>query len=148
MLFYKDFDHEGLGRKADAIYALVQGLLQRGVPIHGVGFQMHVHLGRYPTPQHVAANMTRFAALSLQVHVTEMDVGIHGSVLLDLAVLSGMGHSPDLRRSISSQARLQSPAGYAARPMSGKGASGSDPAGGGGVVSGALSPCGCGRTRR
>jgi len=79
MLFYNDLHGEGQGRKSDAIYALVQSLLQRGVPIHGVGFQMHVHLGRYPTPQHVAANMTRLAALGLQVHVTEMDVGIQGA---------------------------------------------------------------------
>ena len=75
-LFYNDFGGEGLGRKSDAIYQLVEGLLQRGAPIHGVGLQMHVALDWFPDPQDVSANMTRLDALGLQVHITEMDVQI------------------------------------------------------------------------
>ncbi|MHA2433760.1 MAG: endo-1,4-beta-xylanase [Candidatus Thorarchaeota archaeon] len=33
-----------MGELADAIYDLVKGLLERGVPIHGVGLQMHISL--------------------------------------------------------------------------------------------------------
>ena len=76
LLFYNDYGGEGRGRKSDAIYALVKDLLQRGVPIHGVGLQMHVALGWHPKPQDVAANMERLAALGLEVHITEMDVRI------------------------------------------------------------------------
>ena len=79
-LFYNDFGGEGLGRKSDAIYALVQGLQKRGVPIHGVGLQMHVSLDSSPALRDVAANMNRLAALGLEVHITEMDVRIKGSV--------------------------------------------------------------------
>jgi endo-1,4-beta-xylanase len=75
-LFYNDFGGEGLGRKSDAIYNLVRGLLQRGVPINGVGLQMHVSLGAYPNPQDVLANMKRLVALGLEVQITEMDVQI------------------------------------------------------------------------
>ena len=57
LLFYNDYAGEGLGTKSDAIYALVQGLLERGVPINGVGLQMHVSLRWSPQPQDVAANM-------------------------------------------------------------------------------------------
>ena len=78
LLFYNDYGGEGQGRKSDAIYTLVHGLLQRGVPIHGVGLQMHVSLDRSPEPQDVAANMKRLAALGLKVHITEMDVRIKG----------------------------------------------------------------------
>ena len=79
MLFYNDYAGEGLGTKSDAIYALVQGLLERGVPIDGVGLQMHVSLRWSPRPQDVAANMERLGALGLQVHITEMDVAIQGA---------------------------------------------------------------------
>lgn len=77
-LFYNDYDGEGLGRKSDAIYNLLKGLLQRGVPISGVGLQMHIGLAGYPKPQDVLANMKRLAALGLEVQITEMDVAIQG----------------------------------------------------------------------
>lgn len=77
-LFYNDYGGEGQGRKSDAIYALVQSLLQRGVPIHGVGLQMHVSLDDFPAPQDVATNINRLSALGLEVHITEMDVRIKG----------------------------------------------------------------------
>lgn len=73
-LFYNDYGGEGLGRKSDAIYALLKGMLQRGVPIDGVGLQMHISLDSYPNPQDVLANMQRLTALGLEVQITEMDV--------------------------------------------------------------------------
>ena len=78
LLFYNDYGGEGRGRKSDAIHGLVQGLLRRGVPIHGVGLQMHLSVAKYPAPQDVAANMIFLSALGLTVHVTEMDVRIEG----------------------------------------------------------------------
>jgi len=77
-LFYNDFGGEGSGRKSDAIYSLVKGLLQRGVPIGGVGLQMHIGIDSYPAPQAVLANMQRLTALGLEVQITEMDVQIQG----------------------------------------------------------------------
>ena len=75
-LFYNDYGGEGLGAKSDAIYNLVREMLQRGVPIHGVGLQMHVSLKNAPPPADVAANIQRLTALGLDVHITEMDVKI------------------------------------------------------------------------
>ena len=75
-LFLNDFGAEGLGAKAAGVYRLAQQLLEREVPLHGIGLQMHVGLGRYPAPEEVAANINRLAALGLEVHVTEMDVRI------------------------------------------------------------------------
>jgi endo-1,4-beta-xylanase len=74
LLFYNDYDTEGLGPKSDAVYNLVQGLVGRGIPIHGVGFQMHTSIGKPPRIDNVAANMSRLAALHLQIQITEMDV--------------------------------------------------------------------------
>src|SRR5205085_2625309 len=77
-LYYNDYGGEGLGPKSDAIYNLVKGLLRRGVPINGVGLQMHVSIDDYPKPQDVLANMQRLAALGLKVQITEMDVEVQG----------------------------------------------------------------------
>ena len=73
-LFYNDTGGEGLSLKSDAIYALVQGLLAEGVPIHGVGLQMHIWLDGPPSPEDLAANLQRLGDLGLEVHITEMDV--------------------------------------------------------------------------
>ena len=75
-LFYNDYNGEGQGCKADAIYKWVRDFVRRGVPIRGVGLQMHVALDRFPEPQAVAANVERLAGLGLEVHITEMDVRI------------------------------------------------------------------------
>jgi len=76
-LFYNDHDAEELGKKSDGIYELVKNLLERNVPIHGVGFQMHTSLKRPPNPQKVAANIQRLGELGLEVWITEMDVQIY-----------------------------------------------------------------------
>ena len=76
-LFYNDFGAEGLNAKAGAVYALLGELKAAGVPVHGVGLQMHVGIGprgKAPAPEDLAANVARLAALGLEVHVTEMDV--------------------------------------------------------------------------
>jgi endo-1,4-beta-xylanase len=73
-LFYNDYGGEGLGGKSDAIYALVQGMISRGVPINGVGLEMHLGLPGAPSAADISSNMARLGALELEVHVTEMDV--------------------------------------------------------------------------
>jgi endo-1,4-beta-xylanase len=75
-LFYNDYSAEGLGDKSDAVYNLVMGMVERGVPIDGVGFQGHFSLDNAPNPADVAANIQRLAALGLEVQFTEVDVRI------------------------------------------------------------------------
>ncbi len=77
-LFYNDYGAEGLNPKSDAIYTLVKGMLQRGIPIYGVGLQMHTSILNAPVEQDVIANMQRLSALGLKVQITEMDVQIQG----------------------------------------------------------------------
>jgi GH35 family endo-1,4-beta-xylanase len=71
-LFYNDYNIEEINAKSDSAYALIQRLLARGVPIHGIGLQAHFQLGGVPTT--LAANIARFVALGLKVHITELDV--------------------------------------------------------------------------
>jgi len=80
-LYYNDYGAEGLGRKSDEVFRLVADLKERGVPIDGVGLQMHVGLLRppAPSPDELASNLGRLAALGLDVTVTEMDVRLAGA---------------------------------------------------------------------
>jgi endo-1,4-beta-xylanase len=81
-LYYNEYGAEGLGAKSDFVYSLVQGMLARGVPIHGVGLQMHAGpADASPSAAQVAANMQRLAALGLDVVISEMDVQICASDL-------------------------------------------------------------------
>jgi endo-1,4-beta-xylanase len=75
LLFYNDAEGEGLNRKSDAIYAMVRDFKRRGVPIDGVGLQMHIPNLKVDPPS-IAANIARFNALGLQVHITELDVSL------------------------------------------------------------------------
>jgi len=70
-LYLNDFNIEGSGPKADAMFNLVQSLIAQGVPINGVGFESHFILGQIPAS--LQANMQRFAALGIDVAITELD---------------------------------------------------------------------------
>lgn len=73
-LYYNDYGAEGLNDKAMAIYRLVRGMKKRGVPIHGVGLQMHIDASGYPLNSGLKRNIQRLTDLGLKVHITEMDV--------------------------------------------------------------------------
>jgi len=74
LLFYNDFGIEGINPKSDAVYAMVQDFKRRGVPLDGVGLQMHIDTGGRPALDALARNIARFVALGVQVQITEMDV--------------------------------------------------------------------------
>jgi endo-1,4-beta-xylanase len=71
-LFYNDYNIEGINAKSDSALAFVKDLLAKGVPITGVGFESHFQLNGVPST--LAANIARFSALGLEVHITELDV--------------------------------------------------------------------------
>lgn len=71
-LFYNDYGIEFAGDKAEATFKLVDTLKKKGVPIHGVGLQMH--LDRMPSDVFLAHYMKRFDDIGIEVHITEMDV--------------------------------------------------------------------------
>jgi endo-1,4-beta-xylanase len=73
-LFYNDYANEGMNPKSNYQYEMVRSMLESGVPIHGVGLQMHIRLNNYPSLQELEANMTRLGELGLEVQITEFDV--------------------------------------------------------------------------
>ncbi|SFL44123.1 endo-1,4-beta-xylanase [Halogranum rubrum] len=72
-LYYNDYGADAINEKSDAVYDLLERLLDRGVPIDGVGLQLHA-LGEWPDCESIAENIRRFQALGLDVQITEMDV--------------------------------------------------------------------------
>jgi len=80
-LFYNDYNTEPLGPKADTVYAMAQDFRARGVPLDGIGFQFHVDLAfdNSNTLSSVANNFQRFAALGLDIHITELDIRLTDS---------------------------------------------------------------------
>jgi endo-1,4-beta-xylanase len=88
LLFYNDYSIEGLGGKADAAFSLVKKLVSEGVPISGIGLQMHVNANGSPSGSDIAANIRRLAALGLLVNVSELDASVcsvTGSATVKLA---------------------------------------------------------------
>jgi endo-1,4-beta-xylanase len=75
LLFYNEAEAEPMNLKSDAIYAMVRDFRQRGVPIDGVGFEMHIG-NLHPDIASISANIGRFTVLGIQVHITEMDVSL------------------------------------------------------------------------
>lgn len=73
MLYFNDYNVDGINPKSDAYYALIQELLADGVPVHGFSTQGHLSL-RYGFPGDLAENLQRFADLGLQTAITELDV--------------------------------------------------------------------------
>ena len=86
-LFYNDYNDETMNLKSDAIYAMAQDFKTRGVPLDGIGFQFHVDL-TFDDPNilaSVASNFQRFAALGLDLHITELDIRLQDSSAASLA---------------------------------------------------------------
>jgi endo-1,4-beta-xylanase len=74
-LYYNDYSIEDLSAKSNGVYNLVSSLKGQGVPIDGVGWQMHQINGFRTEPAH-KTNARRLADLGLELSITEMDVRI------------------------------------------------------------------------
>ncbi|MCQ2065559.1 MAG: endo-1,4-beta-xylanase [Bacteroidaceae bacterium] len=71
LLFYNDY---GLNNpaKREKCYKLVKGMLERGIPIHGIGMQGHYNVNMdYNT---VDESLTRFEELGVLIQFTELDI--------------------------------------------------------------------------
>ncbi|HZT70080.1 MAG TPA: endo-1,4-beta-xylanase [Terriglobia bacterium] len=75
LLFYNDYAADGVNAKSDAIYEMLKDFKREGVPVNGVGLQMHIFTPK-DVPTRVAENIARFTKLGLEVHITEMDVAL------------------------------------------------------------------------
>ncbi len=74
LLFYNDYNecHPG---KREKIYKLVKSLVDKGVPIHGVGLQAHWNVYD-PSMDELRSAIERYASLGLKLQFTELDVSV------------------------------------------------------------------------
>lgn len=74
-LFYNDYNIEAGGQKTANLLSLIDGMKARGVPITGVGFQMHVTID-WPSITAIESSLKAVADRGLKVKISEMDVSM------------------------------------------------------------------------
>lgn len=84
-LFYNDY-YNYIPARQQAIFNLLQTLLNQDVPVHGVGLQAHINTIPSNDPNHQSSQQSvknlekaiqLYASLGLEVHITEMDVSLY-----------------------------------------------------------------------
>ena len=75
-LILNDFDNEHFNPVSDAMYSYIKDARARGIPIDGIGMQMHIDGTHPPDKTEVIQNMQRFGTLGVSVYVTEFDVNM------------------------------------------------------------------------
>jgi endo-1,4-beta-xylanase len=88
LLFYNDYGQEWNGIKLDSIIALVTNLKNRGIPISGVGMQMHIAVNTDTAG--IRAGLRRLAATGLIVHVSELDISVNPNSQPDIVFTSAL----------------------------------------------------------
>jgi endo-1,4-beta-xylanase len=74
LLFYNDYGQEFGGNKLKAIIAMAKDFKQRGVPISGLGLQMHTVLRIEDNK--IANALKAVASTGLKVHISELEVSV------------------------------------------------------------------------
>ncbi|WP_405106826.1 non-reducing end alpha-L-arabinofuranosidase family hydrolase [Micromonospora sp. NBC_01405] len=78
-LCYNDYNTDDWTHaKTQAVYNMVRDFKQRGVPIDCVGFQSHFNANS-PYPSNYRTTLSSFAALGVDVQITELDIEGSGS---------------------------------------------------------------------
>lgn len=74
LLFYNDYGQESNPAKTQAIVAMVADFKKRGIPIHGLGLQMHIGIGNDIAGIETA--LKTLAATGLKIHLSELDINM------------------------------------------------------------------------
>lgn len=75
LLFYNDYGHEYSTAKLNAIAALMNRFKTNGVPVHGVGLQMHMN--RNSSNTGIANAISVMVQTGLKVHISELDISLN-----------------------------------------------------------------------
>jgi len=76
-LLINEFDIGFAGPKFDGLMTLIDGLQTRGVPLDGIGFQLHLFTS-YDQFEELQANFAAVASRNLDIYITELDVSLSG----------------------------------------------------------------------
>lgn len=75
LLYYNDYGAASPGKR-EAIYEMVKGLIDKGVPIHGIGMQGHWNLNS-PSEKDIRTAIELYSSLGVKVSITEMDISVY-----------------------------------------------------------------------
>src|SRR5581483_9816835 len=82
-LCYNDYNIDDANHaKTRAVYNMVRDFKSRGVPIDCVGLQSHFN-AQSPVPSNYQQNIQQFAALGVDVQITELDIEGSGTAQAD-----------------------------------------------------------------
>ncbi len=90
LLFYNDYGHEYSVAKRTAILNLVNDLKARGIPIHGIGLQMHTRYNQ--TDANIEAAIVSAAATGLKVHIAELDIALNPDNISSLTYTTSLAN--------------------------------------------------------
>ncbi len=76
VLYYNDFAIESRPEKLQFMLAMIDDFQRRHIPIHGIGFQMHLSVDGPPITQ-IRDALQAVVARGLQVRISEMDVSVN-----------------------------------------------------------------------
>lgn len=74
-LYFNEFNMEADQRKLDTMLAMIDDYQARGVPLDGIGFQMHTNITtEYPSIEQIRASFKAVADRGLKVRISELDM--------------------------------------------------------------------------
>ena len=76
LLFYNDYDIALNETKRKSILSLLNNLRQRGVPIHGIGMQMHISI-LHPENKQIASAIKEISDNDYKIHLSEIDISVN-----------------------------------------------------------------------
>ncbi|MBZ9614045.1 endo-1,4-beta-xylanase [Clostridium estertheticum] len=77
-LYINDYGIEGNTAKTQKMYDIVKDLKAKGVPVDGIGMQMHINTNT--SVDSIKASIEKFASLGVDIQVTELDLEILGTI--------------------------------------------------------------------
>jgi len=89
LLFYNDYGNEYSATKRRAILNLVTSLKSKGIPIDGIGLQMHTRVTQ--TDANLITAISTAAATGLKVHISELDIALNPDNLQTLVYSTTLG---------------------------------------------------------
>lgn len=75
LLFYNDYGYEYSPARREAILNLVVSLKNKGIPIDGIGIQMHTNVTE--TDENFATAIRTAAATGFKIHISEIDIALN-----------------------------------------------------------------------
>jgi len=76
-LILNDFNNETENSVSNAEYNYIVTAKANGVPIDGIGMQMHINAADPPSVSAMVKNMQRFGAIGISTYITEFDVNLN-----------------------------------------------------------------------